>query len=305
MSIQKLSYLWQLHNSPPYHPKIHIAIINSIIKQCERPICDEDGHTYRMSPGHLIEIFGKAITESDVEGDYSVCGGWSHYSDEGVKALDSTHLIRDAIKHNCSFRMILETSDDVTKEIVTREIMNERKKIGLTPQITELLQRFLVDVHVSCYIYSDGKKGSITWPILRKIILHYYYVLTRKVRGRDYNQELQFLHKMIDGNDFNMQTLEYESFGPFCSSLTDDVIIDIFPVFTLDLKSYGIWKNTYVAHYGSDWIEEDSDSEEEEKLSVRDHLKSVIETLDDVKDLLPEDKYLDMMKKLHLAHASS
>lgn len=300
MSTQKLSYLWELstYDTPvaPYHPKIHIGIINSIIKQCERPIFKENGDTYRMEPARLMEIFGKAITENDVEGDYSVCGGWSHYSDKGIKALDSTHLIRDAIKYDCSFRKILETSDDITKEIVTREIMNERKKIGLTPQITELLQRFLVDVHVSCYVYLDGMKGSLTWPILRKIIIHYLSVLRwaprkpedigSRINVQGYEEEINFLHKMIDGTDFNMQTLEYESFGSICSSLTDDVIIDIFPGFTFELKCYRLWKDTYVAHRDSYCIE--VDSEEEKKLSVKDYLRSVIETLDDVKGLLPK-----------------
>ena len=259
------SHLWEMSTVPPYNPTIHIAIINSILKQTE-------GRFVRMGrwrkPNEMMILIKNFLTEEESTDKRQICGGWDHYSEEGVKSLDSTGIIKYAAAKKFQ---IPNDGGSCDKAIL------ERRNIGLDEDSTNLLSRFLIDVHVSCNIHGNHDSSGVTWSRLLKIISHYITLLNqargvtdeglleRRGSGRtcgdgaDNCSQRRILYDMIDGNEMSMDGMEYKSFSPLCSKLTDEIIVEVFPEFVSKVKS---------------------DDSQKKKDDVKDYLKSVINSLD-------------------------
>ena len=291
-------YFWEHAGScPPYNPEIHIAIILGIIKQTEHGFNRTEGGGYKRDPIEMMEIFRNFLTEEESNDRHQICGGWDHYSEEGENALDSTRLIKyaGAKKFRIPTVGLVEVMDGRHEEAI-----HERKSIGLDDDTTELLSRFLIDINVCCNCRVLRKW---TWSRLRKIISHYIFLLKEMLSDEqcgptDTAEMIRILYTMIDGNVLDIESPEggYKSFSQLCSSFTDKILISVFPEFISTVEQEGLMTAEGVFQ---------EERKKDNSHLAKDCLKSVIDSLDEFKDLIPEEKYLDMIKKLHIAHAYS
>lgn len=293
-SSARCQYFWEHSgSSPPYNPEIHIAIILGIIKQTEHGFNRKEGGDYKRDPIKMMEIFRNFLTEEESNDRHQICGGWDHYSEEGENALDSTRLIKYAGAKKFRFPTVglVEVMDERHEEAI-----HERKSIGLDDDTTELLRKFLIDIHVCCNCRVPRKW---TWSRLRKIISHYIFLFKEMLSDEqtDTAEMIRILYTMIDGNVLDIESPEggYKSFSRLCSSFTDKILISVFPEFISKIEQ--------------GWMTTEGVVQKERKKDnshlAKDCLKSVIDSLDGIKDRIPEEKYLDMIKKLHIAHAYS